>query len=83
MHDVARCRRHRYQHAERIACRTRRPGRSERNRISAVAEVLDLGKAFRPVAGVRWWSAGGQGLEGRGDAVRKSLAMERGGTRGE
>jgi hypothetical protein len=47
----------------------------------AGAQVLDLGKALSSGGGGgAGGNAGGQGLEGRGDAARKALAMERGGS---
>jgi hypothetical protein len=45
------------------------------------AQVLDLGKALGGGGGLGG-TAGGKGLEGRGDAARKALAMERGGSEG-
>ncbi len=47
----------------------------------AGAQVLDLGKALSSGGGGgAGGNVGGQGLEGRGDAARKALAMERGGS---
>ena len=46
----------------------------------AGAQVLDLGKALGGGGGGAGGMLAGQGLEGRGDAARKALAMERGGS---